>query len=108
MWHMYNEPVQAYVAYVAYVLRTGAGIVVDVEGECVDDVAQSLMKVAVGKTLPQGVVKHLQVGAEGVLVHGVNGRQVSQHKEQDGSAAGRRSVAITENFDLLGCLLRLL
>ena len=89
-------------------IRTGAGIVVYVEGECVDDVAQSLLKVAVGKTLSQGVVKHLQVGTEGVLVHGVNGRQVSQHKEQDGSAAGRRSVAITENFDLLGRLLRLL
>ena len=63
--------------YLRRYVRTCAGIVVYVEGECADDVAESLVEVAVGETLPQGVVKHHQVGAEGVLVHGVNGRQIS-------------------------------
>lgn len=84
---------------------------IDVEGESIDDVAESLLKVGVRKALPQGVVKDLQVGVEGVLVHGVDGCQVRQHEEQDGSTTGRRSVAISEDFNLLGrllCLLQLL
>ena len=60
---------------------TCAGIVVDIEGEGTDDVPEPLLQVTVRKTLPEGVVEHLQVGAERVLVHGVDGCQVREDKE---------------------------
>ena len=93
-----------------YVL-TCAGVVVNVERESTDDVAQPLLQVAVGETLPEGEVKHLQVGVEGVLVHGVDGCQVREDEEQYRSSSGGRAIAISEDFYFLGrllCLLKLL
>ena len=42
---------------------TSAGIVVDIEGECVDDVADPLDQMRVGQTAAQRVVEHLHTKA---------------------------------------------
>ena len=81
---------------------------VDIERECIDDIQQPLGQVGIGKTLPQRVAKHLQIGVEGVLVHRVDGGEVCQHKEEDGSSSGGRPIAVSNHFNLFRSLLSFL
>ena len=45
-------------------VNTCASIVVDIQGEGVDNVSQSLLQVSVGKTPSQGMVKYLSAGTK--------------------------------------------
>ena len=83
---------------------TCATVVVDIEGERVHHVFQALLQDGVRQGATEGVLKDVEVGGQGVLVHGVDGRQVAQHEKEDGPALGGWPVPVTEPFDVDGSL----
>ena len=85
---------------------TCTAIVVDVEGQRVHNVPQSLHKNGVRQRLLERQAEDLQEGDQGVLVHGVDQRHLRQHEEQDGPPPGGRPVAVPQPVDVQGCLLR--
>ena len=85
---------------------TCTAIVIDVKGQRVHNVLQSLHKNGVRQRLLERQAEDLQEGDQGVLVHGVDQRHLRQHKEQDGPPPSGRPVAVPQPVNVQGRLLR--
>ena len=70
----------------------------------IHDVSEAFLQDGVGHALLERELKHLQVGSERVLVHGVHRGHLGQNEEQDGPPLGSRTVAVSQLLDVGGCL----
>lgn len=75
-------------------------VVVDVHCESVHDVVETFVEVGVSDGFAQRVFEDLEIRGERVLIHRVDGGHLGEDEEQNGASFSRRSVAVSEPFDV--------
>lgn len=80
--------------------QSGTDIVVEAQGKMVPESAEAVQELAGFLRVVDGVGEEVDEPVEGELIHGVEGGQVPQGKEEDGGSDGHGAVAQAGRVDL--------